>query len=126
MNILSLLTAQPNANPRTEFYYYFGRGLEGVRKDNWKLVLPHKYRSYEGLMPGNDGIQGDTKNKEAEYALFDMRRDAGERYDVKEIYPEVVEELKRIAERARKDLGDDNVKMKGENVREPGKITNKS
>lgn len=40
-------------------------------------------------------------------ALYDMRRDPGERYDVQSQHPEVVEELMRIADAAREDLGDD-------------------
>ena len=35
--------------PRNEFYYYYEGNLCAVRKDDWKLVLPHKYRSYEGV-----------------------------------------------------------------------------
>lgn len=122
INIFSLLTAQPGANPRKLFYYYYRNDLEGVRKNNWKLALPHKYRSYEGLIPGKDGLPGKTSAKTTEYALFDLRRDPGERYDVKEMYPDVVSELKGIAETTRRDLGDNILGIKGENVREPGKI----
>ena len=45
----------------------------------------------------------------------------GERYDVKASYPEVVEELEKIATKARIDLGDRLKNMKGGNVREPGR-----
>jgi len=51
-----------------------------------------------------------------------MRRDPGERYDVKELFPEIFEELKQLANQAREDLGDDLHNMEGKNRREPGKI----
>ena len=125
VNILPLLKGKKDANPRDVFYYYYQRNsLEGVRKGNWKLVLPHKHRSYEGVLPGNDGFPGAYAQKEAGLALYDLRRDPGERYDVKELYPEVIKELTKLAEQAREDLGDDLTNNPGKNRREPGKIAN--
>ncbi len=122
VNILPLLLGDPNANPRESFLYYYRKNsLEGVRKGNWKLVLAHPGRSYHGFAPGKDGFPGGTNdNFQFEEALFDMRRDPGEQYDVKEFYPDVVAELKKIADEAREDLGDDLTGAPGKNRRAPG------
>ncbi len=57
VNILSLLLNQPDANPRDELvYYYRTNSLEGVRKDRWKLVLPHVSQTYKKVPPGKDGF----------------------------------------------------------------------
>lgn len=123
INIISLLKGDLNANPRAVFLYYYNSNcLEAVRKNQWKLVFPHRSQTYEGYLPGNDGIAGKTGNIQVETALFDLRRDPGERYDVKELYPEVVAELSKIADEARADLGDGIRNIKGANVREPGRM----
>ncbi len=123
VNILPLLKGEEGAKPRDTFYYYFhGCALEAVRKENWKLVFPHNSRTYEGFEPGHNGSMGQMGNFNPGLKLYDLRRDPGERYDMLEFYPEIVEELQKIAEVARKDLGDDLLGIKGENVREPGRI----
>ena len=123
VNIISLMEGDQNANPREVFLYYYNSNcLEAVRKNQWKLVFPHKSQTYEGFAPGNDGIPGKTGNIQVGSALFDLRRDPGERYDVKDQYPEIVTELSKIADEARADLGDGILNIKGANVREPGKI----
>ncbi len=124
VNILSLLEGDPEANPRDHLYYYYrGNSLEAVRKDKWKLVFPHPYRTYENQLPGNDGHPG--PQPEAQFdslALFDLIRDPGERYNVIELYPDVVDELQALAEVARSDLGDDLQGRDGSNVRPVGRI----
>ena len=55
-------------------------------------------------------------------ALYDLRRDPGERYDVQNEFPDVVKMLEAIAEKARQELGDDLQKRNGTEVREPAKI----
>ncbi len=55
-------------------------------------------------------------------SLYDLRRDPGERYDVKDQYPEVIRLLQSIAEEARLDLGDDLTGQIGLNRREVGYI----
>jgi arylsulfatase len=56
--------------------------------------------------------------------LYDLRRDPGEQYDVKAFYPEVVAELKKLADEVREDLGDDLTGNPGKNRRESGRIKN--
>ena len=122
VNISSLLKGLDD-NPRDNFYYYYQKNsLEAVRKDQWKLVFPHPHRSYRDVLPRNDGWPGKTRTDTSTYALYDLRRDPGEEYNVKELYPEVVEELEQLASKAREDLGDQLQNIKGSNVRKSGRI----
>ncbi len=124
VNILPLMTGDLKANPREVFLYYYNSNcLEAVRKNQWKLVFAHRSQTYEGFAPGKDGVGGKTGKVQVEPALYDLRRDPGERYDVKDLNPEIVVELTKIAEEARADLGDGILNIKGANVREPGRIS---
>jgi arylsulfatase A-like enzyme len=115
VNILDMMKGNFEAKPRREFlYYYHNNHLEAVRKDNWKLVLPHDHRSYEGVLPGNDGHPGPYTPGHTELAMYILRRDPGEEYDVKE--------LQQISETARQDLGDALTEREGENRRECGRV----
>ena len=109
IDISALMLGDESANPREYFLYYYRRNtLEAVRNDRFKLVLPHLGRSYVGFLPGNDGQAGQVnENHQEPLALYDLRRDPGERYDVQSQYPEVMAELMKIVEAARLDLGDD-------------------
>jgi arylsulfatase len=126
VNILPLLLGDENANPRNSFLYYYHRNsLEAVRKGDWKLVFQHPGRSYMGFKPGADGFPGAVDgNFQFEESLYDLRRDPGERYNVKKYYPGVVAELMNLADEARIDLGDDLQKVKGQNSRLPGRLNN--
>ena len=121
VSILSLIQGDADANPRKSFVYYFHRNdLEAVTDGLFKLVFPHKYRSYGSFPPGRDGQPGKLTQLElTEMQLFDLRRDPGERYNVLDQYPEEVEKLMRIADEKRQDLGDNLRQMKGTGRREP-------
>ena len=110
VDIISLLEGDFSASPRETILYYYGKNnLNGVRKGNWKLVLPHTFASYN-TEPGNDGKNGrriQTKVEQPE--LYNMMRDPGEQYNVIAYHPEKVAELMQIVEQARAELGDLNV-----------------
>jgi arylsulfatase A-like enzyme len=124
VSLLPLLLGDKSAKPRRTFYYYYRKNnLEAVTDGNWKLVFPHPGRTYEGYQPGNDGMPGQVnENHWFEGGLYDLRRDPGERYNVMESYPGIVERLEEIASEARDDLGDDLTNAPGKNRREPGRV----
>lgn len=124
VNILSLLKNEKGANPRDHMYYYYHKNsLEAVREGHWKLILPHKYMSYEGELPGNNGWMGEMHRDSTGLALYDLRRDPGERYDVKAQNPDVVTRMQKLVEQAREDLGDDITNREGANRRASGQLS---
>ena len=125
VNILPLIKGESNESPRKSFYYYYrNNNLEAVQDGQWKLVFQHKGRTYEGFEPGKDGMPGGVnENSEVQAGLYDLRRDPGERYNIMEFNPEIVEKLEKIADDAREDLGDDLTENPGKNRRQPGRIS---
>jgi len=124
MDISSILYGDFESKPRETILYYYGTNhLNAVRKGNWKLVLPHTYRSYN-TEPGMDGHGGKRIKTVVEQAeLYNMMRDPGEQYNVVEYYPEVVTEIMVVVEKAREELGDLNIGLEnGTENREIGKI----
>ena len=122
INIFDILKGTEK-EPRDHFYYYYGNNnLEAVRKDNWKLLLPHSSRSYKGVLPKNDGHGGPYSRIETGLELYNLRRDPGEEYDVIALYPDIAKELLDLAEIARSDMGDNLTGRKGSNIRKSGKL----
>lgn len=124
VSLLPLLKGDFSANPRTSFLYYYRKNsLEAVTDGDWKLVLPHPGRTYEGFAPGKDGFPGGAnENFNFPGGLYDLRRDPGERYNVMETYPDIVLRLQELVRQAREDLGDDITGNPGRNRRPPGKL----
>ncbi len=124
VDLSELLKGNMELSPREHFLYYYRRNsLEAVRKGNWKLVFQHPSRSYLGKSPGFDGFPGPAPENTIMFeALYDLRRDPGEQYDVKANYPQILQELRALAEAARNDLGDDIQNRKGDHVRPPGML----
>ncbi|MDH6305347.1 arylsulfatase A-like enzyme [Parabacteroides sp. PF5-5] len=121
VDISPLMKGETEVSPRDHFFYYYGvNNLEAVRDGRFKLIFPHKHATY--LEPANDGFPGKVGQDKIGLSLYDLRRDPGERFDVKEMYPEVVERLSALAEKAREDMGDDLTKREGANRREIGKV----
>jgi arylsulfatase len=126
VSILSLMEGKNEVKPRNQFYYYYGGNLIAVRKNNWKLVFPHTYRSYKGMEPGKDGFPGPYgKGRVTELELYDLNNDIGETINLAAQYPEIVKELVVLGDSAREELGDRNQNKKGKAVRKPGRIFQK-
>jgi arylsulfatase A-like enzyme len=122
LNFLPLWLGQAAEGPREVFYYYYdGNTLRDVRYRHWKLVFPHTSNSYAGLH-GKGGMPNGQVKVQVPMALYDLAHDPGEAYDVQQLYPEIVEKLKALAEEARQDLGDGLTNRPGTNVRPAAKV----
>jgi arylsulfatase A-like enzyme len=122
LDIGPLLFGQPGAKcPHEAFYFYWGNELQAIRSGKWKLHFPHEYRALTGT-PGKDGRAGGYTNQRTELALFDLEKDSGEKFNVADRHPDVVERLKALAEKAREELGDSGQRKTGKGFRAPATI----
>ncbi|MES2777347.1 MAG: sulfatase [Bacteroidota bacterium] len=124
VNIFSLLKQEANANPRDEFVYYYDRNnLKCIRKGQWKLTFPCISQTYKKPSAiGYGGWPGKYASDSVRLALYDLRTDPGETLDVKEYHPEIVQQLMIIADKYRKELGDDLTKKTGTEIRPAAKV----
>jgi len=111
-------------SPHKSFYCYYKNGqLQAVRDRQWKLVLPHQYRSMNGKPGGKDGMpEKYSQLKVTQTELYDLKSDPSESTDVLTENPDVVTRLMGEVEKARKDLGDTITKRKGSGIRPAGKV----
>ncbi|MBN9119716.1 MAG: sulfatase [Planctomycetes bacterium] len=127
-DIRPLLECRPDAKmPHEAYFHYYGTNeLQAVRTQNWKLILPHTYRTMDGQAPGKDGTPGKYKFVTIEKPeLYDLSKDPGETKDVADANPDAVKQLLQLAEKARDDMGDSLTKRTGKGTREPGRVPEK-
>jgi arylsulfatase A len=93
--------------PRDEFWYYKESRLQALRKGQWKLLM---YRSNWDL----------ERPEKSDYRLFNLDADRLEESNVADQHPEVVDELAKLADKARRELGDIVHNKKGRGVRAAG------
>jgi arylsulfatase A-like enzyme len=74
-NLLPFLKGETHESPRNKYYYFGRRGLEAMRKGEWKLRL------------AQDRVQ-----------LFNLQLDPGERFNRASEKPEIVRELRKEME----------------------------
>lgn len=114
-------TEPPAASDAVTHWYFFREGeLQAIRRGRWKLLLPHTASSMAGQERGNEGRIGKPVPLQVGGELYDLRADVGEQRDVAAEHPEIVAELKKVAEGARAELGDSLTGRKGSGVRPPG------
>ncbi len=84
----ALLLGKNEAGARDNFYYFCQNELHGVRKGKWKLIVPNRKWFY--------GYVKDKGSRDIE--LYDLEADIGEKENVADQHPEIVAELRRLAE----------------------------
>lgn len=87
------------------FFYYFMNQLQAVRSGRWKLCVR--------CDPVIQGFTGKPNGVQAE-ALYDLQDDPAETTNVADAHPEVVRRLNALADAARRDIGDYQVKGQGQ------------
>jgi len=113
-------------NPHEAYFsYYENNQLQAVTSGDgqWKLQLPHAYRTLGGRPGGTNGIPAKYEQRKLEAPeLYNLKRDIGESRDVAAANPKIVQRLLALADAARADLGDTLTGRKGSGVREPGRV----
>lgn len=127
LDVWPIISGAPGAkNPHEGYaWYYENNQLQAVSSGDgqWKLQLPHTYRTLGGRPGGRDGIPARYEQRTlAGPQLFDLQHDSGETTDVAAAHPEVVALLLDFAEKMRADLGDSLTKREGKGVRPPGLV----
>lgn len=125
LDVLPILTAKPEAkNPHEAYYFYYKQNeLQAVLSGDWKLYLPHEYRTLNGQKGGEEGNPVNYEQKRiVEPELYNVATDIGETKNVSAENPEIVKRLLADAEKAREQLGDSLTNRKGAAVRGPGTI----
>lgn len=119
-----LLTGASTEHPQPAYFFYYRvNELHAVRQGDWKLVLPHRYRSMQGQPPGRDGLPGSyTYFELPEAALYNLASDPSERQNLAGDHPEKVAELMALVRSMRSRLGDALSGVEGTENREPGRI----
>ncbi len=104
-----LMENQEKAALSDVYFYYYYTHLQAVRKGDWKLVHPRPQAPV--WLPNSmlSVFRREDMEPVRDYELYNLRKDMTERRNVAKLYPEIVEELKILAEQARNDIGDFNV-----------------
>ncbi|NNE75462.1 MAG: sulfatase, partial [Pricia sp.] len=123
-NVWKVLTGESKESPQEAYFYYYRvNELHGVRYGKWKLYFPHTYRTMNGQEPGREGLPGEYRMVDMkEIELYDLEEDESETKNVADEHPEVVAEIKKLADDMRSRLGDSLQAMKGSETREPGRV----
>ncbi len=121
-DIWPLLSSAKDAKTPHEAYAFYWLGhLQAIRSGKWKLHFPHDYRTLKNK-GGDEGNPAAYSASKTELALYDVEADLGETTNLAQKHPDIVENLKKLAEKYREDLGDTATKQIGKGVRPAGKL----
>ena len=87
---------------RTLFYHQQS-ALQAVRSGPWKLHFPHQYR-HQAETPGKDGKSAGQVDAAIGLSLYNLKEDIGEKNNVADKYPQIVQRLTALADAHIKDL----------------------
>ncbi|MFO0923211.1 MAG: sulfatase-like hydrolase/transferase [Pirellulales bacterium] len=143
LELLPVLLGDELERGRPQYWYYAGEELQAVRDRRWKLHLPHRYLTVAGP-PGvggkpsmhgrgnpqsieQSGIYGIASRhgyrvESTELALYDLNQDPSERENVAHLHPDIVARLTKMAEEARRDLGDSITQVTPTHARAAGDV----
>jgi arylsulfatase len=124
-SLVPLLTGKTQKAPHQNFFFYYRTNeLHAVRHKDWKLYVPHTYRTLNGRSGTNDGFPVPYEMNEIKTpALFNLKTDPQEQFDVAAQNPEIVAHISKIADSVRNVLGDRLTGIKGQEVRPVGRIS---
>lgn len=123
-SLVPLLTGKTTESPHENFFFYYRTNeLHAIRHKDWKMYVPHTYRSLNGRKGTNDGFPVPyAMNTLTDNALFNLETDPEETVNIASTHPEVVEKITAIADSIRGVLGDQLTGVKGSEVRPVGRI----
>ncbi|MGC3961151.1 MAG: sulfatase [Verrucomicrobiota bacterium] len=127
LDVWPIIAGEKDAkNPHAAYFFYYQQNrLEAVTSGDgrWKLVLPQEYRTLANRPGGTNGIPAKYENRTVSIPeLYDLKHDSAEATNLASEHSDVVQQLLKLAETARADLGDAATKQKGNGGREPGRI----
>jgi arylsulfatase len=119
-----LLSGKRSARSPHEAYwiYYNQNELQAVVSGQWKLVLPHTYRTLAAGAPATGGIPSRYNQVQTGLGLYHLKNDPGETRNLADAKPSVLARLQRLAEAARADLGDALTKRTATGARPVGRV----
>lgn len=139
LDILPLIVGDASEkSPHEALYFYAGSELQAVRWGDFKLHYSHQFLT-TAADPGRDGYPSNHgKMKPMSItssglegiasrhgyrvettlkALYNLKNDPGERENIIENYPEIVDRIDRLADQMRKELGDSLTGTTGTQIR---------
>ncbi len=123
-SLVPLLKGSSIQSPHTNFFFYYRTNeLHAVRHKEWKLYVPHTYRSLNGKQGTSDGFPIPYEMNEIKKAeLYNLDSDPQEKENIADAHPEWVAKISKIADSVRGVLGDRLTGIKGSEVRPVGRI----
>ncbi len=102
--ILPILMGNETETPHKVLYYYNGTNLQAVREGDWKLHLPRTTKDQPFWSKKPDKTKGFVTLREPR--LFNLKDDLGEKHNVADENPMVMQRLQSRAKEAVAELGD--------------------